>query len=597
MTGCPDEFEIERWLAGSLDDASSERVRAHVAACGHCRAKTTAAAKDEEELNTLRRWLVTAPVCAVTGGLPAGVAILPESIAGYKVVRLLAEGAMGTVYEVEQEQPRRSIALKVLKIGAAATPARLALFEREIEALGRLNHPGIAIILSGGKTATGDPYLAMELVRGEPIDAFVDARQLTPAEKSMLVARLCDAVQHAHDHGVLHRDIKPSNIIVTENGEPKLLDFGLARVAGAGIPLKTIFGGSSGLMGTLGYMSPEQVRGDPVKIDERSDIYALGAVLYRLLTGRHAVSAENLTPREVAARICDGRIDPPSAVDPAIPQAIERVVMQALAPDPDLRPRSALELGAAIRAAAEHPGVVTRSRGMRMPRTAVLLLSGLALGLGVVAAGVLISTRAGRGGVLTDPPAVSTPRGEAQVGGVVLDSRTAGMPKEGQKVQWVWTYIYIVGDPKEAWARERRFIDSNRARNRRLLGEQLIRAGAVAEAAGDNEAAMALFTEARETQGRFRFEARIRVARLLTNWKGCEAAADEIAELERTAQAPKGVGTLPVAYAWLVIAGHHKRCGRVDEAAASAARGRSAEYPSPNSTGDAWLSTLWVESQ
>jgi len=194
----------------------------------------------------------------VTGAHP-----IPAAIGRYRVLRLLGEGGMGSVYEAEQDQPRRIVALKVIKPGLATDEA-LRRFQQEAEALGRLHHPGIAEIheASTADTALGPrPYFAMELIRGRPLHEYAEAQHLNTRERLALMAKVCDAVEHAHQRGVIHRDLKPGNILVEETGQPKILDFGVARLVGSDSQLtrQTDLGQ---LIGTLAYMSPEQVAGD-----------------------------------------------------------------------------------------------------------------------------------------------------------------------------------------------------------------------------------------------------------------------------------------------------------------------------------------------
>lgn len=164
--------------------------------------------------------------------LAGGQIALPSGLGRYRIVRLLGEGAMGTVYEAEQEQPRRTVALKVIKPGLAS-PELLRRFELESEALGRLQHPGIAQIYEAGAGETGSgrqPYFAMEFIRGESLIAYAEARNLTLRQRLEIMAKVCDAVHHAHQRGIIHRDLKPGNILVDESGQPKILDLGVARV-------------------------------------------------------------------------------------------------------------------------------------------------------------------------------------------------------------------------------------------------------------------------------------------------------------------------------------------------------------------------------
>jgi len=222
----------------------------------------------------------------VIDSLP-GLTSHPAAIGRYRIVRLLGQGGMGTVYEAEQEDPGRIVALKVIQFGLV-TPDHLRRFRQESQALARLQHPGIAQIYESGiaETSFGTvPYFAMEFIRGLPLRQYAEAHQLDTRKKLALMVKICDAVHHAHKRGLIHRDLKPGNILVDETGQPKILDFGVARVtdSDAQITRQTDFGQ---IVGTLAYMSPEQVLGDPLEVDTRSDVYALGVILYELLSGR-----------------------------------------------------------------------------------------------------------------------------------------------------------------------------------------------------------------------------------------------------------------------------------------------------------------------
>src|SRR5262249_39577527 len=170
---------------------------------------------------------VPSPAADARAPLPTPLAV-PVSIGRYRVLRLLGEGGMGAVYEAEQDNPRRRVALKVIRPGLLAPPL-LKRFGKEAQILGRLHHPGIAAVYEAGLAEGGRPFFAMELIDGSPLDAYARQHGLSAAARLELLARVCDAVQHAHEHGVIHRDLKPGNILVDETGQPKVLDFGVAH--------------------------------------------------------------------------------------------------------------------------------------------------------------------------------------------------------------------------------------------------------------------------------------------------------------------------------------------------------------------------------
>jgi serine/threonine protein kinase/tetratricopeptide (TPR) repeat protein len=209
-------------------------------------------------------------------------------IGPYKLREKIGEGGMGVVYLAEQEKPvRRRVALKIIKPGMD-TEQVVTRFEAERQALALMDHPSIARVFDAGSTDTGRPYFVMELVKGVPITEYCDTVHLTPQDRLELFIPVCQAIQHAHQKGVIHRDVKPSNVLVTmQDGKPvpKIIDFGIAKAVEQRLTERSLFTQHGTIMGTLEYMSPEQAEMSAMDVDTRTDVYALGVMLYELLTG------------------------------------------------------------------------------------------------------------------------------------------------------------------------------------------------------------------------------------------------------------------------------------------------------------------------
>jgi serine/threonine protein kinase len=286
-------------FATALDiDAPTERSAYLDRACGGddaLRARVEALLRAHAQAGS---FLAAPPVAGtVTLEAPKPLEGPGTGIGPYKLLQAIGEGGMGTVYMAEQTHPvRRLVALKLIKAGMD-TRQVLARFGAERQVLALMDHPNIARVLDAGATETGRPYFVMELVRGVPITRYCDDRRLTLCERLELFVPVCQAVQHAHQKGVIHRDLKPSNIMVAQyDGRPvpKVIDFGVAKATGPRLTEQTLFTEFGAVVGTLEYMSPEQAELNQLDIDTRSDVYSLGAILYELLTGSTPLGRERL---------------------------------------------------------------------------------------------------------------------------------------------------------------------------------------------------------------------------------------------------------------------------------------------------------------
>ncbi|MBC7835401.1 MAG: protein kinase [Phycisphaerales bacterium] len=308
-----------------------------------------------QHLDGSERFLDNAELRALTASFsaprPTDDAVLPRNrrVGDYTILEVLGSGGMGVVYVAEQERPRRTVALKVIRRGLGS-PSMLRRFEHEAEMLGRLQHPGIAQIFEAGAAEVEpgwgqQPFIAMELVKGVPLTEFAQKRGLGTRDRMELLLKVCDAVEHAHQRGVIHRDLKPGNILIDDAGQPKVLDFGVARAADADLQVTTLQTSVGQLIGTLPYMSPEQVAGDPAEVDTRSDVYALGVVLYQLLTGRLPHDVKSRSIPEAARVIRDEAPARLSSVNKALRGDVETIVAKSLEKDKSRRYQSAAQLG------------------------------------------------------------------------------------------------------------------------------------------------------------------------------------------------------------------------------------------------------------
>lgn len=305
---------IERLFYEVIERAPAERQRFLDEACGDDRdlrrgVETLLARHTQTgHLFDAPRALVQELIQELAGSISADAAVEGRTIGPYRIEREIGSGGMGRVFLARREDVPKQVALKLVR-EPLASPDRIRRFQLEQRVLAGLEHPHIAQLLDAGVTDDGAPYFAMELADGEPLPAFCDRQRLTVAQRLRLFLDVCSAVRYAHAHLVVHRDIKPSNVLVTHDGRPKLLDFGVAKLITRD--------GEADLTGTRtrvftpSYASPEQITGGPVSTG--TDIYQLGALLYELLAGRSPLDVEGKSQGEAERIICEREPSPPSA--------------------------------------------------------------------------------------------------------------------------------------------------------------------------------------------------------------------------------------------------------------------------------------------
>ncbi len=326
----------------------------------------------------------TAGTPAPPGGDQAGPAL--PTVAGYEILAELGRGGMGAVYKARQTSLKRLVALKMILSGSFARPQDVARFLHEAEAVARLQHPHIVQIHEIGRQ-DGRPYFTMELVEGPSLAEKLQAGPLVPREAAQLAETLARAVQYAHERGVVHRDLKPGNVLLTADGQPKITDFGLAKRIDQEESHHTRTGV---VLGTPSYMAPEQAVGRSREVGPATDVYALGAILYEMLTGRPPFRGD--TWLEIAQQIKHWQPVPPSYLQPRVPRDLETVCLKCLEKEPDRRYPSAAALADDLRAFLAGEPIQARPPNppervvrwiRRHPTAAVLLGVGGAALLGV----------------------------------------------------------------------------------------------------------------------------------------------------------------------------------------------------------------------
>ncbi len=363
MNGCPSEEQLARLAEGMCADEEAASIGSHIDECPDCSRWIAEARANEDALMNVLNLIDDED--EESSGIRYPITVPPSNfIEGYEIIRELHRGGQGVVYQAMQKSTNRKVAIKVLLEGPFASQTARSRFVREIELVANLNHPNIVTVFDSGRTSDSHLFCVMDYVRGRRLNEHVRENTLPLEEVLKLFVTVCEAVMYAHKCGVIHRDLKPSNILIGNDGHAKILDFGLAKMVGG--PDNTMVSLTGQVLGTLPYMSPEQAKGETEEIDARTDVYALGIILYELLTGHYPYPVAG-TVAEVSRHVIETDPIPPSrrwSADLGVPSSttgrrgggdnpidaeLQTLLLKSLTKDPRRRYQSVGELVSEIR--------------------------------------------------------------------------------------------------------------------------------------------------------------------------------------------------------------------------------------------------------